>query len=559
MNPRQARPPAGARIRLSAITLTTLVAGGAQAFEIETGNSDLSLRWDNTVRLNYGQRVQARDPKIGNAAVADEGDYSFDKGDAVTKRLDLLTEMDLIYRKRSGVRVSATAWYDGAYGKASRSNPNPPLANLPSYTGNQYNSTVKRLYAGPSGEFLDAFVFGGTDIGDVPVDVKLGRHTIYWGESLLLGGNLHSVAYGQNPLDLQKGFATPGVEAKELFRPLNQISVKAQVSDTVSLAAQYMLEWAPDRFTEGGTYLGPVDFVFNGPDRQFLSAGLGFAYRGPASEPKQRGEYGVALRWSPAWLDGTLGFYYRNYADKIPHTLLTKAAPANGSVYNLVYGGNIDLFGISLAKNVGGISIGAELSVRHNTPLTGKTFGSVPGLPAPGDTNGPRGNTLHGLVNAVGVVNKTALFDTASWAAELTVAEWTKVLSGADNFNGLGFAPCKGKDKWDGCVTKRYAGIGLGFTPVWFQVLPGVDLSAPLNYSIGLSGNAPVGFGGNQGLGNFAVGLAADVQQKHRFDLKYVGYFGHYRDNGTAVTSTNGFTTYLKDRGFVNLTFKTTF
>ena len=116
----------------------------------------------------------------------------------------------------------------------------------------------------------------------MPVQAKLGRHTLYWGESLFLGGNLHGIAYAQNPLDLQKGFATPGTEAKELFRPLNQLSVQAQVTDTLSVAAQYMLEWESARYPEGGTYLGPVDFVFNGPDRQFLSAGLGFATRGAA-------------------------------------------------------------------------------------------------------------------------------------------------------------------------------------------------------------------------------------------------------------------------------------
>ena len=36
-------------------------------------------------------------------------------------------------------------------------------------------------------------------------------------------------------------------------------------------------------------------------------------------------------------------------------------------------------------------------------------------------------------------------------------------------------------------------------------------------------------------------------------------YQGRLSDNGTAVTSQNGFTTFLKDRGFVSLTFKTTF
>ena len=182
--------------------------------------------------------------------------------------------------------MSATAWGDAAYGAQSRSNPNPPLVNIPSYAGNNYSSYTKRFYRGVSGELMDAFVFGAVDLGTVPVKGKLGRHSVYWGESLFLGGNLHGIAYAQNPLDLQKGFATPGVEAKELFRPLNQLSLQAQVTDTVSVAAQYMLEWESFRYPEGGTYYGPVDFAFNGPDRQFISPALGFAARGGAVEPR---------------------------------------------------------------------------------------------------------------------------------------------------------------------------------------------------------------------------------------------------------------------------------
>uniref|UniRef100_UPI0037852FCC DUF1302 domain-containing protein n=1 Tax=Aquabacterium sp. TaxID=1872578 RepID=UPI0037852FCC len=348
--------------------------------------------------------MEQRDPKIGNSALADEGTYSFDKGDAVAQRVDLLSELDLVYNKRHGLRVSATAWYDGAYSGASHSNPNAPLTNIPSYVGKQYSSTTRRLYRGGTGEILDAFVFGAVDLGEVPVNLKLGRHTVYWGESLLLGGNLHSIAYAQNPLDLQKGFATPGTEAKELFRPLNQLSLQSQVTETLSLAAQYLLEWESFRYPEGGTYLGPVDFAFNGPDRQFLSAALGFASRTPAAEPKQRGEWGLAARWSPNWLDGTLGFYYRNFADKMPQTFITAAAPGNASRYTLIYADHIDLFGVSLAKNIAGISVGAELSMRRNTPLTSQVLGISPGLPAQGETKGPRGDTWHALLNGLGTV-----------------------------------------------------------------------------------------------------------------------------------------------------------
>lgn len=550
---------------IAAAAALATIAGAAQAVEINTGNPDLTMRWDNSVRLNLATRVEARDDKIGNSALADEGTYSFDKGDFVAQRFDLLSEFDVVYKKRFGARVSATAWYDGAYGGASRANPNAPLNNIPSYTGKQYSGTTKRLYRGGTGELMDAFVFGGVDLGPVPVQAKLGRHTVYWGESLFLGGNLHSVAYAQNPLDLQKGFATPGTEAKELFRPLSQLSLQAQVTDTLSLAAQVMFEWEPARYPEGGTYYGPVDFVFNGPDRQFLSAALGFASRGPASEPKQRGEWGLAARWSPAWLDGTLGLYYRNFADKLPQVLLTTVGPANASRYNLIYADNIELIGLSLAKNIGGVSVGAEVSTRRNTPLNSQVLGIAPGLPAQGETKGARGDTWHALVNVLGTLPRTALFDSATWAAEVQWSRWSKVTSGASLFNALGHTPCNAtatapaKDKFDGCVTKAYTGVAFSFAPTWFQVFPGVDLSAPMTYAIGIDGNAAVTFGGNEGLGNYTVGVSVDVQQKYRFDLKYIDYLGRYKDNGTAVTATNGLTTYLKDRGAVSLTFKTTF
>jgi hypothetical protein len=533
-------------------------AGRAAAADIDTGNPDLSVRLDTTVRFNFAERVQARDPKIGNSVIADEGTYSFDQDEAVAERFDVLSEFDLVWKKRWGARLSATAWRDYAYTSTSRSNPNAPYVAIPSYVNHAYSNYINRFYRGPSGEFLDAFVFGGFDLGDVPVQAKLGRHTVYWGESLLLGGNMHSVAYAQNPLDLQKGFATPGVEAKELFRPLNQLSMQAQVSNALSLSAQYMLQWEAFRYPEGGTYLGPVDFAFNGPERQYISAGLGFAAHGDPAEPKQRGEWGLSARWSPDWLDGTLGFYVRDFADKMPQSFITKAAP-NASQYNLIYADGIKLYGMSLAKSILGVSVGAEFSIRRNTPLSSQVLGVAPGLPAQGQTKGPRGDTEHALVNALGTVGKTPLFDAASWMAELTWSQYTKVRSGADLFNAIGYKPCIGKDKWDGCTTHSYAGIGLGFTPSWFQILPGLDMSLPVSYSVGLRGNAATVFGGNEKMGQYAVGFGFDLQQRYRFDIKYVDFVGAYKDNGTAVTAQNGFTTLLKDRGFLSFTFKTTF
>ena len=243
------------------------------------------------------------------------------------------------------------------------------FVNIPSYVNHQYSDYTKRFYRGPSGEILDAFVFSGFDVGPVPAAVKAGRHSLYWGESLFLNGNLNGIAYAQNPLDLQKGFATPGVEAKELFRPLTQLSGQAQVTDELSIAAQYLLEWESFRYPEGGTYLGPVDFVFNGPNRQFLpQPGLGFAQRGNPAEPDQSGEWGIAARWSPQWLDGTLGFYYRNFADKLPQTLLTQVDPITTPLQPDLRRRHRSV-GHQPREERRGVSVGAEVSYRHNTPL----------------------------------------------------------------------------------------------------------------------------------------------------------------------------------------------
>ena len=92
--------------------------------------------------------------------------------------------MDVTYRKRFGARVSAAGWYDGAYGGQSQTNPSAPLNAIPSYINKQYSNYTDRFYHGPSGELLDAFMFGGVDLGEVPVHAKLGRHSVYWGESL---------------------------------------------------------------------------------------------------------------------------------------------------------------------------------------------------------------------------------------------------------------------------------------------------------------------------------------------------------------------------------------
>ena len=566
--------------------MAALLAGSslARAVSIETGNPDVSMRLDTTVRYNLAARAN-KVGAVGNNIQFDESEYKFgDRGDIVTNRLDLLPEFDFIYKKRTGFRISGAAWYDHAYrDTATRRNPALTVGADSAYAGGHYTPYVKRYYRGPSGELLDVFAFVGTDVGDMPLTVKLGQHSTIWGESLFTP--THGINYSQSPLDLAKAFATPGIESKELFRPLTQVSAQLSVSAELSVAAQYFLDWDYSRLPEGGTYLGIIDMGFVGP-----TGFPGLGSNNGLSRPDKRGDWGISARWSPQWLDGTLGFYYRNFTDKTMALFRNDVGTATPS-YLQYFAEDIDLFGVSLSKQVGSVSVGAELSYRNNMPLYSPLLAPATGpgvnpalypngaLALIGNSYAARGQTLHAMLNGVAVLGQGRigdfkLYDTATVLGELTYSRLLDVTDNADAYQGMGYGVCNEsrraelgasfRDKWDGCATRSAVGMQLSFSPTWLQVLPGVDLSAPISVSRGLYGNSPVTLGGNQNNGSYSIGLAADVYAKSRIELRYVDYFGHSKygpqaQTGTQVVRANGLSTLLKDRGFVALTLKTTF
>jgi hypothetical protein len=108
-------------------------------------------------------------------------------------------------------------------------------------------------------------------------------------------------------------------------------------------------------------------------------------------------------------------------------------------------------------------------------------------------------------------------------------------------------------------VTKDFYGLAINFTPTKYQLFPGGDVSLPISYSRGLSGNSAVLLGGNEDAGSYSIGVAVDFRSKYRFDLKYVDFFGDTTLNPTAaISSYGGANSLLSDRGFVVFTFKTT-
>lgn len=548
------------------------MAEPAYAFNIDLGNPDLSLRWDNTLRYNLGIRARDCDKHIcGNDAgagdvTAYQSDRKFAKaGDIVTNRIDILSEMDFVYKGRHGARLSASGWYDHAYRggiEGDRVLDASGMGTGAGRDGEGYSRYTKRWNHGPSGEILDAFVFTGFDLGDVPVDLRLGQHNVYWGESLF--SFVNGVSYQQGPVDIRKALSTPGTEAKELFKPLNQVSMSAQLRSDLTLSAQYMLDWKPMLIPDGGTYFGAADGVSLGGNGTVF----GMPFEVTDEPDKKRGDWGVAARWSPQWLDGTLGFYYREYTNRFPHLLITDVAfiPGFGVV---PAGAGIDyssdkrekLYGLSLSKQVMGVSVGADLTYRDDAVLATTPFANYVPKGTDPDTWVPRGRVLSGVVNGVAYFSKSPLYDSASLTAELNYSYLDKVTENEQNYNGKGYNCADDRIATKiACQTRDALGASLLFRPTWYQVMPGIDLSMPVFVDVGLHGNSPVMFGSNEGQGSWSVGLAADIYAQYSLELNYNGFIAkHSKDELGVDSRSNASLGKYWDRDWISLTFKTSF
>ena len=297
----------------------------------------------------------------------------------------------------------------------------------------------------------------------MPLSIRAGQHTVNWGEALLGGGAIHGISYAQVPLDGAKAAAVPGIEAKELFMPVPQVSATLQALPELSFAG--VLLWLEgDARPEAGTYLGSADLVLKGGESLVLVPGVpGLrATKGKDITPDDRGDFGLAARWSPAWLDGTMGFYYRNFSDRVPQVINRVAVVGGRPIpqqYYLAYGDDIDLYGFSLTRTIADVSIGLDLNYRRNMPLVSDAsiVTSTAALPSGGDLLGARGSTWHGVLNAISVLGPTPVYDSLTCLFELAWNHWNSVSQGMDVFKGRpGYT---GIDR----VTKDFVGAAITY------------------------------------------------------------------------------------------------
>jgi Protein of unknown function (DUF1302) len=551
---------------LIALAVFTAISNNANAFRFETSD-DWSARWDNTFKFNAMSRVAKQDKDVytdragAGWFLADDSDLSVDRsgGGLVSTRFDVLSEFDISYKETYGFRISASAWYDPQYSDGNNDHPGDRGLSWsnPSVDVGDYSDEAKDMaYLGA--ELLDAFVFANFDIGETALGIRAGRHTIYWGQALLTNGAVHGIGGAMAPIDFNKALSVPGSEAKELFMPTGKISSVWQLSDNLTLNAYYGYEFEAYRLPEDGTYWSPAEGLTEHTEFITLAPGdpfrQGLKHRGFDDDS---GDYGFNLQYyvEPLGLDAS--FVYINYTDMNIHGLFGVIGSSGAPVLDAdvgtvtlgeskwVFKNDVELFGLALARDIAGVSVGADIAYRKNTGLAPEFSASLTqfGL----DFNGADSDNYPGAVGDSWHVNLNALHflnnDWGMWDGGTAIVEATFAM--LDNCN-------KNCHLLDSRVNENrvVSQIAAVFAPTWYQVRPGWDLTMPISVNYTVDGEkSPLSFGGDEEGGSGSIGARLNIEQKWIVTAAYNARFG------PVLAGVGGL---LKDRDNVSLTIKRT-
>ncbi|WP_442964741.1 DUF1302 domain-containing protein [Pseudomonas sp. GOM7] len=536
---------ANTSVRSLALAVSLASSVPAMAAQIDLGDSEWQLRWDNTLKYSQAWRLNRADDRLTNAPTAgglfpsiqSQGDKNFSRG-LVSNRLDILSEMDLSHRNY-GLRLSGAAWYDRVYNEDTDSSEQPHF--LPK----------TRDLHGRDAELLDAFVYLRGELGDTSQGVlRLGRHSLVYGESLFYGGN--GIGAAQGPTDVVKLLSVPGTQFKEILRPVNQISGQLQINPQLSVGAYYQFEWERSNLPGAGSYLSDLDGIGDGSGALTDVTG-GRTLHASDIEAKNSGQGGVQLRFKPEGTELELGLYAAQYHDKAPSGLYgyvnaTGASPVLSS-YRQVFAEDIKTVGASFSTAYGDFNFAGEASLRWNAPLVSNLQVIAPGQVADNedDARYAKGRTAHVNLSTIYLLSPSALWDGGSILAELA---WNRTLSVTDNRAAL-----------DSNTTRDATALRVLAEPAYFQIADGLDLSVPIGVGVVLDGRSSAvsksGFG-NTHAGDWSVGLKATYLQRWEMGLNYVNFFGA-PEAGLREDGNFSYAQSLADRDFVSLYVKTTF
>lgn len=474
-----------------ALAAGLLAAPQAHALDYQFDDVQVSL---NTI-LSGGFIERTSPPKksfIGLTNGGREPSSNFDNGTlnyragSLTFATFRVTPELSIKREDYGAFVRATGFFDAI--------------NDAVPTDFQQLNHAARRDIGADVRLLDAFVYGRPAIAEHPIDVRFGAQVLNWGESTFIQGGINSI----NPIDVT-ALHTPGSELRQALLPIPAIDLRTQVTNNVSVEGFYQFYWNRARFDPNGSFFSTNDSVSDGsrynqvsqaaPDNfgsinsLSLAGGnvLGASLpRAVDQHPHNQGEFGLATRYSPEFLEGAeFGLFFTNYHSKFPFQswragtraglLANEAALFSGRTNNVAtynstasyqadYPNSIRQLGASYSLlGPYGFALQGEASYRFNQPiaLAGASLAGLVQLPG-----------LRGLAGDV-----PALAGALSGAINTLTADQTAQAAGGVPTYGSYLSGYKryGVSQFQTTATKVYAGIPqAGISSITFVAEAGV-------------------------------------------------------------------------------------
>lgn len=530
-------------LALAGIGLPAVAGPSFQWGETTSVDTSLTVGYTSSMRLDKASAAYLAD--FNN----DDATRNFKRHSLINNRLNVLGEIKFKHDNLGGM-LRGSAFHDTVY-QGANSNDSPGTVNK---TGpaNEFVDETRRL-SGQNSRLLEAFVYGNWQVGSMPLNVKLGRHAVVWGESLFWP----NISQGQVPVDATK-FNVPGTEAKESYLPVGQISASLGLTDSLTVTGYYQYKWEKSRLNPVGDYFGGDYF---GPGAQFYRLAGGpisslpdrsFAVANYAGEISARnsGQWGLGARYQLS--DNTeLGFFHYRYHDRVGAMLYDftgttrySSLPRFGNLassgstpyFKLAYFEDIKLTGLSLSTKFGdAVQVGGDLSYRDGAPVYL-------------DNGSPtRGSYLQGNGNFVYILGPSALAHQTTLMGEVVHQR----ITGVDTLTVSGAMPGQNGDfsryVYDG-QTRSSTLTGVGVMLDYPSVLSGWDLSTRAIWTQNVAGSSFSGMGRDERrltlgadfkyLGNFQVGLT------------YVTYIG-------SASIADGRS--LADRDYLSLNAKYTF
>jgi len=422
-----------------ALVVPFIMAAQAQGVEFNIGAIEGSF--DSQLSLGSSWRVEGRDDSLltnnlGEASNSDDSNKNYDNGDAFSQIFKGNHDLQIKYQNFGGF-VRGKYWYDSALANNSVDYGHNPTSTVGNVSGSDLNyngadqkiddTNFNNLSKASGVALLDAFIYGEFEVLDMPLDVRLGKQVVSWGESTFIQGGVNAI----NPLDVN-AFRRPGSELKEALLPVNMAYANMGLTENLSAETFYQLTFEEHVIPGCGTYFSGNDYAAEGCNNISVKDGVLSVARAADGNrlASDDGQYGVAFRYIAEELGDTeFGIYAMNIHNRAPTVNVIKnnvdealagntaaaavgaqgqadilaavqggqlvfesaeyfqalqtlqatatatgqavgaAAVVNNSSYYVSYEEDIQLMGLSFASNVGSVALSGEVTHKLDVPV----------------------------------------------------------------------------------------------------------------------------------------------------------------------------------------------